>query len=93
MKIGDYVIIRRNPHDRSLTDVVGRVRAIQAGMGLGGCDLVRVQYANPLTGERATQPFAIGNIEPATSELLHRLAEQFEKRAASFRRAAKCFHR
>jgi len=89
MKTGDYVIIRQNPHDCTLVDVVGRVRKIQVGKGLSGCDLASVRYANPLTGDRATQPFAISNLEPATCELLCHLAEQLERRAASLRRTAK----
>jgi len=88
MKTGDYVIIRKNPHDSTLTDIVGQVREVQSGKGLGGCDLVRVTYSNPITGEPATQPFAIGTLEPATPTLLFQLSEQFERRAASLRRAA-----
>lgn len=64
MNAGHHVIIRDNPHDRTMTGIIGVIREVQADAGLGGGDLFLVAYTDPFTGLNHTYPFSAGMLEP-----------------------------
>jgi hypothetical protein len=88
LRSGDRVIIRQNPHDLRVEDVVGTVIVFRPGAGFGGCDLVDVHYKDPRTGEGRTVRLGLCCLSAMAVEDVVRLAEYHEKRAATLRQLA-----
>jgi len=65
MNAGHHVIIRDNPHDRTMTGIIGVIREVQPGAGLGGRDLFLVAYTDPFTGLRHSYPFSADMLKSA----------------------------
>jgi len=89
MKPGDKVIITFNPHHKGVEQIIGTLRGYRAGAGVGGCDLVDVEYANPNDGKRYTMPFGRHNLLASGSAAdFLKMAEHYEVLAEHCRKMA-----
>ncbi len=79
MQKGDKVIITFNPHHKGVEQVIGTVKNYRPRAGVGGCDLVDVEYANPNDGKRYTMPFGRHNLlESGSAADFLKMAEHYE---------------
>ncbi len=79
MQKGDKVIITFNPHHKGVEQLIGTVKGYRAGAGVGGCDLVDVEYDNFSDGKRYTMPFGRHNLlESGSAADFLKMAERYE---------------
>ena len=88
MRPGDKVLIRQNPHQPGVQDIIGTIVAFRAEEGFGGCNLVDVQYKHPKNGNEYILPFKLSCLASTDASSLIMLAEYHEAIAAGLRALA-----
>ncbi len=79
MNIGDKIIIKFNPHHDGADQILGVVKGIHPRAGVGGCDLIDVEYDNPRDGKRYVYPFGRHNLlESGSAADFQKLAGHYE---------------
>ena len=79
MKTGDKVIIRFNPHHLCDEKLIGTVKGFHPRAGVGGCDMVDVEYAYPVDGKTYIMPFGRHNLLASGSAAdFLKMAEHYE---------------
>jgi hypothetical protein len=90
---GNRVIIRSNPHDPGVEQIVGTVVVLKPGAGFAGCTLADVEYRHPRTDESRIDSFSLACLDLADPRRLIELAEFHEAQAAELRELADAIQR
>lgn len=94
MNIGDKVIVKFNPHHTGADQIIGVVKGIHPQAGVGGCDLVDVEYVNPGNGQTYKYPFGRHNLlESGSAADFQKLAGHYEALASFCKHMAQSLSR
>ncbi|MBI4707628.1 MAG: hypothetical protein HY761_06860 [Candidatus Omnitrophica bacterium] len=88
MKTRDKVFISFNPHHLCNEKLIGTVKGYHPRAGVGGCDLVDVEYVYPRDGQTYNMLFGRHNLEETSANGLLVMADHYEAMAKYFRELA-----